>query len=122
VATSSSALISALGSLGTALVITLFVILGTPASDGATPIEMTGAGPWHRLTDVLPAGVAIRALRSAAYFGETRLDVYVLTLAAYAAVATLVLLGLGMRNSSLGYADSENAHTTGSRAEDPFIA
>ena len=47
VAMSSSALISTFGSLGTALVITLFVILGTPVSDGATPIEMTGAGPWH---------------------------------------------------------------------------
>ena len=38
---------------------------------------------------------------------------YVLTLVAYAAVAALVLLGLSMRNSSLGYADSEHAHATG---------
>ena len=57
--------------------------------------------------------MAIRAIRAAVYFGETRLDVYVLTLVAYAAVAALVLLGLSMRNSSLGYADSEHAHATG---------
>ena len=100
----ASALISVLGTAGTALVIVLFVVLGTPASDGAVAIQLTGGGPWKILTSVLPTGVAVRAVRSGVYLSGVNLVQYVVTLLAYAAGGAAILLGLGLRNSSVGYA------------------
>jgi hypothetical protein len=48
---------------------------------------------------------SVRAIRSGVYFAGANLAQYVLTLFPYAAAASIVLLGLGVRNSSIGYAE-----------------
>ncbi len=104
-AMATSAVISVLGSLGTPLVLVAFVILGTPAADATVPIQLTGSGPWHALTNILPTGVAVRAIRSGVYFSGIHISQYLWTLSAYAAAGLAILLWLGQRNSSIGYAE-----------------
>ncbi len=105
VSMATSAVISVLGSIGTPLVLVAFVILGTPAADATVPIQLTGGGPWHALTNIVPTGVAVRAIRSGVYLAGTNISQYLLTLLAYAVVGLAILVGLGLRNSSVGYAD-----------------
>ncbi len=75
-AMATSAVISVLGSLGTPLVLVASVILGTPAADATVPIQLTGSGPWHALTNILPTGVAVRAIRSGVYFSGIHISQY----------------------------------------------
>ncbi len=97
----ASALVSLLGVFGTALVIVIFVILGTPASGGPVPLPLTGAGIWHGLAPLLPTGAAFNALRQAVYFGGMNVMSHLWILIAYVVLGIGVLLAYGARRSSV---------------------
>lgn len=97
----SSALISLFGTLGTALVIILFVIFGTPASGGPLPLPLTGDGPWRALAPILPTGASFDSLRQAIYFGGTDVWNHLKIIAVYVVLGAGVLIIYGARRSSV---------------------
>lgn len=97
----ASVLVSLLGVLGTALVIVLFVIFGTPASGGPMPLPLTGNGPWHALAPFLPTGAGFDSLRQAVYFGGTNVLHHLWILIGYVVVGAGILLAYGTRRSSV---------------------
>ncbi len=97
----ASSLVSLLGVLGTALVIVLFVIFGTPASGGPLPLPLTGAGPWHLLAPFLPTGAGFDSLRQAIYFDGIDVMKHLWVLIGYVIIGTGVLLTYGARRSSV---------------------
>lgn len=97
----ASAIVSLIGVFGTALVILLFVIIGNPASGGPMPVAITGGGPWHALTGVLPTGPAIDAMRQVVYFDGLEVMRHLWTPIAYAAIGFVVLFLYGIRRSSI---------------------
>jgi uncharacterized phage infection (PIP) family protein YhgE len=103
----SSALISLFGIFGTALVIILFVILGTPASGGIVPVNLTGNGPWQWLDPVLPTGASVSALRQAVYFNSVDIMRHLLVPIIYSAIGLLVLLSIGSNKSSIDAYEKE---------------
>lgn len=88
----ASALVSLMGIFGTALVIVLFVILGTPASGGVMPIELTGQGLWRSLAPLLPTGAGFSAMRQAIYFGGVDIMRHLWVLICYVVVGFGALL------------------------------
>ncbi len=107
----ASALVSLFGVLGTALVIVLFVIFGTPASGGPVPLLLTGNGPWHELAAYLPTGAAFNALRQSVYFGGIDMMSHLWILVGYVAAGSIVLLGYGARRSSVSSFEDDIADT-----------
>lgn len=105
----ASAIVSFAGVFGTALVILLFVIIGTPASGGPMPVAITGNGPWHALTAVLPTGPALDAIRQVVYFNGLNVMHHLLTPIAYAVVGFIGLFLYGFRRSSVSPYDNEIA-------------
>nr|WP_260763553.1 SNG1 family protein [Candidatus Mycosynbacter amalyticus] len=103
----SGALITLLGMAGTALVIILFVVLGTPASGGPVAVALTGDGIWKSLAGVLPTGSGLSALRQAIYFNGIDIMRYLLVPIVYSLIGVAVLLGYGIRNSSISFAEKE---------------
>lgn len=105
----ASALISLLGIFGTALVILLFVVLGTPASGGTVPLGLTGAGPWHALAPYLPTGASVSALRQVVYFEGTDVVRHLLVPIVYSVVGLVALLAIGSPKSSISAYEKEIA-------------
>ena len=97
----SSALISLLGTIGTGLIILLFVVMGTPASGGPLPLALTGNGPWQWLSGVLPTGQSLEMLRSAIYFDGSFFWHHALVLVVYAIVGFTILVLFGLRKSTI---------------------
>lgn len=97
----TSAIVSLIGVVGTALVILFFVILGNPASGGVMPVAITGGGPWHYLSGVLPTGPATDAIRQVVYFDGLQLMRHLWTPIVYAVIGFTVLFAFGIRRSSI---------------------
>lgn len=97
----ASSLVSLLGVFGTALVILLFVVLGTPASGGPVPLPLTGEGLWQTLAPLLPTGAAFGALRQSVYFDSLYVMSHLWTLIIYIAVGAGILVSYGARRSSV---------------------
>lgn len=103
----SSALITLFGMIGTSLVIILFVILGTPASGGPVAVALTGDGIWKTLSGVLPTGAGLSALRQALYFDGIDIMRHLWVPISYSVLGIAVLLGYGVRNSSISFVEKE---------------
>lgn len=97
----ASSLVSLLGVFGTALVIVLFVVLGTPASGGPVPLPLTGEGLWQTLAPLLPTGAAFGALRQSVYFDGLHIMTHLWILIVYIFVGASILLVYGARRSSV---------------------
>ena len=99
---------AALGPAGTGLVILVFVILGNAASGGpfARPLL---PGFWSTVGGVLPPGAAVDLARSALFFDGARITGPILVLVGWAAVGTLLALGLGGRITDPVDAEAEAA-------------
>lgn len=97
----ASAVVSLIGVVGTALVILFFVIIGNPASGGVMPVALTGGGPWHSLSGVLPTGPATDAIRQVVYFDNLQLMHHLWTPIIYAIIGFVVLFAFGIRRSSI---------------------
>lgn len=97
----SSALISLLGTIGTGLIILLFVVMGTPASGGPLPLALAGSGPWQWLAGVLPTGQSLEMLRSAIYFDGSLFWSHAIVLVVYAVVGFTILVLFGLRKSTI---------------------
>lgn len=97
----ASALISLLGTIGTGLIILLFVVLGTPASGGPLPLALAGNGPWQWLAGVLPTGQSLEMLRSALYFDGRLFWQHAAVLLLYLLVGFVVLLLFGLRKTTI---------------------
>lgn len=97
----ASAIVSLIGVFGTALVILLFVIIGNPASGGPMPVAITGGGPWHVLTGVLPTGPAIDAMRQVVYFDGLEVMRHLWVPIVYTIIGFAVLFLYGIRRSSI---------------------
>jgi hypothetical protein len=82
IATITMALQILLGTLGVAVSVILFVVLGNPSSGGPQP---PGLLPplWRALTGVLPNGAGTQAVRRAVYFGGHDILANLLLLTAY---------------------------------------
>lgn len=101
------AIISVIGTVGTGVVILLFVILGNPASGGVVPLPLVGDGPWLWFAHVLPTGAAIDAIRSDVYFGDANLMLCLQVLIIYCVVSMGAILALGLhRKSAVAYFES----------------
>lgn len=104
----ASSLISLLGTLGTGIVIVLFVILGTPASGGPLPLLLAGQGPWQWLSNYLPTGQAMESIRQIAYFDGVNLWSHLWLLVSYAVVGFILLTGLGLHRRSFDVIEDSN--------------
>lgn len=102
----TSAIVSVVGVVGTALVILFFVILGNPASGGVMPVALTGAGPWHHLSGVLPTGPASDAIRQVVYFDGLQVMRHLWTPILYAMIGFVALFFIGLKRSSISPYDS----------------
>lgn len=111
VSTFSSALISIFGTIGAGIVILLFVVLGTPASGGPMPILLTGEGPWRWIAPYLPTGASLDAIRQTVYFDNIKIMQHLWVLIGYAAVGTIGLLSLGLRNSTVSFYEEDIKHS-----------
>lgn len=96
----ASALISVLGTVGTGLVVFLFVILGTPASGGPVPLLFMESQPWGWLSVILPTGQAMDAVRAAVYLDGYRVGLYLLTFVVYVIIGIGALAVSGLRHRS----------------------
>jgi hypothetical protein len=103
----ASALITLLGMIGTALVIILFVIFGTPASGGPVALVLVGDGIWKTLAGVLPTGAGLSALKQAMYFNGIDIMQHLWVPISYSIIGTIVFLTYGIRNSSISFAEKE---------------
>lgn len=108
-ALAACAIISAIGTVGTGVVIILFVILGNPASGGVVPLSLVGNGPWQWFAHILPTGAAIDAIKSAVYFSGANLLQYLQVLAIYCVVGMVAILTLGLRKTTISYYESQIA-------------
>lgn len=117
VAMFSSGLISLMGIIGTALVIVLFVILGNPASGGVVPMALTGSGPWHLLSPVLPTGAAVSAIRQIVYYDGMTVWPHLGVLVGYSLVGLLALMTISKGKSSINFYESEIVHEVEEEAE-----
>lgn len=77
------------GVLGIGLTVVLFVVLGNPSAGGAYPGPLL-PGFWRAISDWIPNGAGVQALRRIVYFGGHGIGGHVLLIAAYAIVGTAV--------------------------------
>jgi hypothetical protein len=78
-----------LGLPGTAVGLLVFVVVGDPSSGGSTAPQLL-PNPWRDISQALPPGAAVTAMRDVVYFqgyGSTRA---LITLGAYAVLGAIV--------------------------------
>jgi hypothetical protein len=78
-----------LGLAGTGVGLVVFIVVGDPSSGGATAPELL-PDPWRAVSQALPPGAAVTAMRDVVYFnghGDTRA---LSVLGSYAAVAVIL--------------------------------
>jgi hypothetical protein len=80
-----------LGTLGIALTLILFVVLGNPSAGGAYPAPLL-PGFWRAISPALPNGAGVEALRRIVYFGSYGIAGNVIVIAAYIVAAFAVAL------------------------------
>jgi hypothetical protein len=100
VAATSALVLRTIGSAGTFVTSLGLVILGNATSTGNLPAEYLP--PWlHPLAEVLPPGVAVRALRGATYFSDDGVAraIWVLGLWSVVPLALIALLDAARRRS-----------------------
>ena len=89
VASSTAAMLELLGPAGTPIASLVLLVFGNATSTGILPAEYLPS--WlEPLTAVLPVGVAVRALRGAAYFGNDGVVVGISVLVAWVVASVLV--------------------------------
>ncbi len=81
-----------MGTVGIAVAILLFVVIGNPSAGGAVPAALLPTfwrtvGPW------LPNGAATEAVRSAVYFDAAGIGGPVLVIAAWAVAGAVLTMG-----------------------------
>lgn len=89
IAATTAALLKVFGSAGTFIASVLLLVLGNATSTGILPAQFL-PGWLEPLAPVLPVGVAVRALRGAAYFANDGLVSGLLILTAWTVGAALV--------------------------------
>jgi hypothetical protein len=88
-----SAFQALLGNGGTAIGAIMFLVIGNPASGGASAPELLPA-PWREVSQLLPPGAAATAIRDAVYFQGHRLTHALLVLGLYASLGAAVALAV----------------------------
>lgn len=91
VAGTTMALLQVFGPAGTFIAAVTLLVFGNTTSTGILPAQYL-PGWLEPLTGILPVGVAVRALRGAAYFGNDGMAIGVLVLAAWAVGAATVFV------------------------------
>ena len=79
------------GTLGVALTLILFVVLGNPSAGGAYPAPLL-PGFWRVISPALPNGAGVEALRRIVYFGSYAIAGNLIILALYIVVGVAVAL------------------------------
>jgi hypothetical protein len=79
------------GTLGVALTLILFVVLGNPSAGGAYPAPLL-PGFWRVISPALPNGAGVEAVRRIVYFGSYGIARDLIILALYIVVAVAVAL------------------------------
>ena len=101
-ALAAASAVGALGSLfrlpGIGLAVLLLVILGNSASGGPVPYRFLPDG-FRQISQYLPSGAAVTALRHAVYFDGQEMAGSVLVLLCWAAVGLIVLTTMGRLNA-----------------------
>jgi len=93
VAAPSALMLRTIGSAGTFVISLGLVILGNATSTGNLPAEYLP--PWlHPLAELLPPGVAVRALRGATYFADDGVTRAYWVLGLWAVVPLLLIAGV----------------------------
>jgi uncharacterized phage infection (PIP) family protein YhgE len=98
VSATTAALLQAFGPAGTFIASVVLLVLGNATSTGILPAQYLPS--WlEPLTPVLPVGVAVRALRGAAYFNDDGLLTAVLILTAWVVGAALLFTASARRQA-----------------------
>ncbi len=79
------------GTLGVALTLILFVVLGNPSAGGAYPAPLL-PGFWRAISPALPNGAGVEAVRRIVYFGAYGIAGNLIILALYIVVAVAAAL------------------------------
>jgi hypothetical protein len=88
-----SAFQALLGNGGTAIGAIMFLVIGNPASGGASAPELLPA-PWREVSQLLPPGAAATAIRDAVYFQGHGMTHAFLVLGLYASLGAAVALAV----------------------------
>jgi hypothetical protein len=78
------------GAAGTAIGAVMFLVIGNPASGGSSAPELL-PGFWRELSQLLPPGAAITAMRDVVYFHGHGMTHALLVLGIYAVLGTTVV-------------------------------
>jgi hypothetical protein len=108
-AIAASVIIALVGTLGTAVVILFFVVLGNPASGGTIAMPLVGGGPWNWFNHILPTGIGVDAIRSGLYFNSTNLARSLWSCIGYIGIGSFLLLSIGQFKGSMSYYAAEIA-------------
>jgi hypothetical protein len=107
-----------LGLPGTGVGLLVFIVLGDPSSGGATAPQLL-PDPWRAISQALPPGAAVTAMRDVVYFhgyGATRalivLGSYAALGAILAIIADRIRTGMPAATSVAGAADDPNRAPT----------
>lgn len=107
-----------LGLAGTALGALAFLVIGNAASGGPSAPELL-PGFWHAVSQLLPPGAVLSALRNTIYFNGHRTAGAILTLALWALLG-LILIGVAGRRATIHRDDDRGtAPRDGTPAEHP---
>jgi uncharacterized phage infection (PIP) family protein YhgE len=87
------------GIAGTAIGAILFLVIGNPASGGSSAPELL-PGFWRTLSQILPPGAAVTAMRDVVYFHGHGSSDALIVLAAYTVLAAASLLEIGRASCS----------------------
>ena len=82
---------SVAGVFGIGLTVILFVVLGNPSAGGAYPPPLL-PGFWRAISDWLPNGAGVQAVRRIVYFGGHGIAGHLALIVGYAVVGTVVTL------------------------------
>lgn len=87
-----------LGLPGTAVGLVVFVVVGDPSSGGSTAPQLLPS-PWRDISQALPPGAAVTAMRDVVYFQGYGASGALITLGTYAVVGAIAALTLNRLRS-----------------------
>ena len=89
---------SLVGVGGTAIGAILFLVIGNPASGGSSAPELLPAF-WRQLSELLPPGAAITAVRDVVYFHGYGISRALIVLSIWIAAGAAVVVGVHIRSA-----------------------